>query len=244
MALIDIALASTHASSGPLQDPTMAQTIREQVRQSIQDAAQQARDAAQEARDAAQQLRETQQHVREMQQQVREAQQRVREAQQQVRAARSPDQQGAAQQAMNAAQDGVREAEAAVRDAEAQVREAEGELRAVGGRHVGAQTIHVPPGMQHGGGIPPQAVDLAMGFFIMCAVIVIGWPIARALGRRIDRPRTTTPLDSGLGDQLQRIEQAVEAMSIEVERISEAQRFMTKLQTGSVQPSVAQLERP
>jgi hypothetical protein len=135
----------------------------------------------------------------------------------------------------------VREAEAAVRDAEAQVRETEGELRAVG--HVGAQTIHVPSTMQHEG-IPPQAVDLAMGFFIMCAVIVIGWPIARALGRRIDRPRTTTPLDSGLGEQLQRIEQAVEAMSIEVERISEAQRFMTKLQTGSVQPSVAQLRRP
>jgi uncharacterized phage infection (PIP) family protein YhgE len=220
----------------------MAQTIREQVRQSIQDAAQQARDAAQEARDAAQHLRETQQHVREMQQQVREAQQRVREAQQQVRTATSPDQRGAAQQAVNAAQDGVREAEAAVRDAEAQVRETEGELRAVG--HVGARTIHVPPSMQHGGGIPPQAVDLAMGFFIMCVVIVIGWPIARALGRRIDRPRTTTPLESGLGEQLQRIEQAVEAMSIEVERISEAQRFMTKLQTGSVQPSVAQLRRP
>jgi uncharacterized phage infection (PIP) family protein YhgE len=241
MALIYVAFVSTHASSAPLQDPTMAQTIREQVRQSIQDAAQQARDAAQEARDATQHLRETQQHVREMQQQVREAQQRVREAQQQVRAATSPDQRGAAQQAVNAAQDGVREAEAAVRDAEAQVRETEGELRAVG--HVGAQTIHVPPAMQHEG-IPPQAVDLAIGFFIMCAVIVIGWPIARALGRRIDRPRTTTPLDSGLGEQLQRIEQAVEAMSIEVERISEAQRFMTKLQTGSVQPSVAQLRRP
>jgi len=32
--------------------------------------------------------------------------------------------------------------------------------------------------------------------------------------------------------QLQRIEQAVEAMSIEVERISESQRFMAKLRTA------------
>jgi DNA repair exonuclease SbcCD ATPase subunit len=239
MPLIHAALGSPRASI-TAQDPTVAQTIREQVRQSIQDAAEEARDAAQEVRDGQQHLRDAQQHVREMQQGVREAEQRVREAQQQVRAATRPDQRAAAQQSLNAAQDGVREAEAAVRDADAQVREAERQLRDVG--HTRAHTIQLPPDMQHV--IPPQAVDLAIGFFIMCAVIVIGWPIARAFGRRIERPRAGAPLDSGLGDQLQRIEQAVEAMSIEVERISEAQRFTTRLQTGSVQPSIAQFERP
>jgi hypothetical protein len=239
MPLIHAALASTRVSV-TAQDPTLAQTIREQVRQSIRDAARQARDAAQEVRDGQQHVRDAQQHVRAMEQRVREAQHQVREAQQQVRAATSPDQRDAAQQSLNTAQDGVREAEAAVRDAEAQVRDAEGQLR--GADRVGVQTIQIPPRMQHA--IPRQAVDLAIGFFIMCVVLVIGWPIARALGRRIDRPRTTTPLDSGMGEQLQRIEQAVEAMAIEVERISEAQRFMTRLQTGSVQPFVAQFERP
>jgi hypothetical protein len=41
-----------------------------------------------------------------------------------------------------------------------------------------------------------------------------------------------------VAEQLQRIEHAVDAMAIEVERISESQRFMTKLQTGgSAQPA-------
>jgi hypothetical protein len=92
------------------------------------------------------------------------------------------------------------------------------------------RTIYVPGGMDNV--IPPQAVDLAFGFFIMCAVMVIGWPLARAFGRRIERRGTTAAVDSALSGQLQRIEQAVDAMSIEIERISESQRFMAKLQNG------------
>jgi hypothetical protein len=90
-----------------------------------------------------------------------------------------------------------------------------------------------PFGGEHG--IPPQAVDLAIGFFITCAVMVIGWPIARALGRRIERRGQPTAADTGVAEQLQRIEQAVDAMAIEVERISESQRFMAKLQSSSAQ---------
>jgi multidrug efflux pump subunit AcrA (membrane-fusion protein) len=81
--------------------------------------------------------------------------------------------------------------------------------------------------------IPPQAVDISIGFFVMCAVMVIGWPIARALGRRLERRSEVASLDSATAGQLQRIEQAVEAMSIEIERISESQRFMAKLQSGT-----------
>jgi hypothetical protein len=82
--------------------------------------------------------------------------------------------------------------------------------------------------------IPPQVVDIANGFFFMCAVMVIGWPLARAFGRRLER-RGEAPavVDAAIAGQLQRIEQAVEAMSIEVERISESQRFMARLQTGA-----------
>jgi hypothetical protein len=82
--------------------------------------------------------------------------------------------------------------------------------------------------------IPPQVVDMSIAFFIMLAVVIIGWPLARALGRRIER-RADTPAmaDPAIAGQLQRIEQAVEAMSIEIERISESQRFMAKLQNGA-----------
>jgi hypothetical protein len=94
----------------------------------------------------------------------------------------------------------------------------------------GAQTFSTSPADF----IPQQAVEMAWGFFAMLAVMVVGLPIARAFGRRIDRRGedvgAATP---ALSSQLVRIEQAVEAMSIEVERISESQRFMAKLQQGS-----------
>lgn len=79
-------------------------------------------------------------------------------------------------------------------------------------------------------------MDIAFGFFIMMAVIIIGWPLARAFGRRLERrgvPSATA--DPALVDQLQRIEQAVDAMAIEIERISESQRFMAKLQGGAAE---------
>ena len=84
-------------------------------------------------------------------------------------------------------------------------------------------------------GIPPQAVDISIAFFIMCAVMVIGWPIARAFGKRLER-RTDVPMVSpGMSEQLQRIEQAVDTMAIEIERISESQRFMAKLQSAQTE---------
>jgi hypothetical protein len=80
--------------------------------------------------------------------------------------------------------------------------------------------------------IPDQAVDIANGFFVMCAVMVVGWPLARAFGRRMERGTQAGAIPPGMTEQLQRIEQAVDAMSIEVERISESQRFLAKLQSG------------
>jgi hypothetical protein len=93
-----------------------------------------------------------------------------------------------------------------------------------------------------GGGepmIPPQVVDLAYGMYAMFAVMVIGWPLARAWGRRLERGAASASLSPAMGEQLQRIEQAVDAMALEVERISEAQRYLTKLQTGRATESAA-----
>jgi TPP-dependent trihydroxycyclohexane-1,2-dione (THcHDO) dehydratase len=228
MSPIRFTVGTTDVLSVAQEAPTPAQIreqVREQIRQSIQDAVQQAREGAQEMRDA-------QQGVRDAQQQVREAQQEVRNAQQQLRGATRAGQRGAAEQTLAGAQAALRDAEAALRDAQAQVH---------GSHHIVYSTGQLPPDFQHI--IPPQAVDLAIGFFITCAVIIIGWPIARVLGRRIERPPRTAAVDSGIGDHLQRIEQAVEAMSIEIERISESQRFMTKLRTGSAQPHAGVPER-
>jgi len=81
--------------------------------------------------------------------------------------------------------------------------------------------------------IPPGAQELAIVFFVVMAVIIIGLPIARALGRLIDR-RFAPSIIRGpdVEPQLRRIEQAVEAMSIEIERISESQRYLTKAEAA------------
>lgn len=85
----------------------------------------------------------------------------------------------------------------------------------------------------HGDELPAQVVELAWGFLGMCLLAVVGWPIARALGRRIERGAATPAVEPAVAAQLVRIEQAVEAMAIEVERISESQRFMAKIQSQS-----------
>lgn len=79
--------------------------------------------------------------------------------------------------------------------------------------------------------IPPQAVDIVTMFFIAVVIIIVGLPIARAIGRWIDRRGMPSPVNAELSAQMNRIEQAVDTMSVEVERISEAQRYQAKLLT-------------
>lgn len=84
--------------------------------------------------------------------------------------------------------------------------------------------------------IPPQAVDLAYGFFFMIGAIVIGLPLSRAFARKLERGTRTAAVSPAVSDQLRRIEQGVEAMALEVERISEAQRYLTRIQVGQAEP--------
>jgi len=118
---------------------------------------------------------------------------------------------------------------------------------ALGASTASAATITIPAIQVHTGGpqdfIPPQAVDISYAFFAMLAVILIGWPLSRAFGRRLERSGKGT-LSPAATEQLQRIEQALDAMAIEVERISEAQRYLTKLQAGQLgEPSALPGER-
>ena len=82
--------------------------------------------------------------------------------------------------------------------------------------------------------IPHEAVVLVQSFFFTVAVIVLGYPIIRAITRRfLDRPAAAPQLTGDVTSRLDRIEQAVDAIAIEVERVSEAQRFQTRLMTES-----------
>jgi hypothetical protein len=79
--------------------------------------------------------------------------------------------------------------------------------------------------------IPPQVVDISVAFFITVAAIIIGLPLARAFARRMDRRSTPAEISPQVTSQLAQLNQAVDAIALEVERISENQRFATRLLT-------------
>jgi len=68
-------------------------------------------------------------------------------------------------------------------------------------------------------------------FFAIFPIIFLGTPLARALARRWDRDAAAPKIPPEVMARLERIEQAVDSIAVEVERISEGQRFTTKLLT-------------
>lgn len=78
--------------------------------------------------------------------------------------------------------------------------------------------------------IPPRAMGLGIAFLVTVAAVLILMPFTRALSRAIDRskPRASA-LPPEVSSQLSQLTQAVDAIALEVERISEGQRFTTKL---------------
>ena len=73
------------------------------------------------------------------------------------------------------------------------------------------------------------AIIVPIGAFVMAIIISIGVPLARAYSRRMDAETRNPRIPDELARRLERMEQALEAVAIEVERISEGQRFTTKL---------------
>ena len=170
----------------------------------------------------------------------------------------------AAREAQAAAQEAARESQALADEA---TREALRELQAAQGAPGAAQGGAAGEGFQVGPGgeilpadapvaidIPPppdgppvfpdfpdEIMVMVVVFCLMIVLVSIGTPIARAYARRIDR-RGATPDAGGQADQLRQIQNAVETMAIEVERISENQRFVTRLLaegTGGAAPLAA-----
>ena len=87
----------------------------------------------------------------------------------------------------------------------------------------------LPPEIQP---LAKMAQETALGLMGLLAAIFILGPFARVLARRFDR-RTEIKVAGAnaqlLQQQLLQLQQSVDAMSLEVERISESQRFQSKL---------------
>jgi N-dimethylarginine dimethylaminohydrolase len=128
----------------------------------------------------------------------------------------------------------VREAQAAAKQAAEEARQASQDPKAQGGPVIVVPPVPPMPGQTviqrfPDEQIPPQAENIAIAFFIMMAAIIIGLPIMRAIGRRIERGAPPPAVPKEVQEQLQHLAQSVDAIAIEVERISEGQRFTTKM---------------
>lgn len=152
------------------------------------------------------------------------------EIQQQVRSAVQE-----AVQAAQAAQSGQPAAPQAAKAPEAPV--ALSPIPAGGGRVIidkqGDRTVitsaAMPPEMMP---LATMAQETALGLMGLIAAMVILGPFARMIARRFDRHteiKAAGEHSQVLQQQLLQLQQSVDAMSLEVERISEAQRFQSKL---------------
>lgn len=75
-----------------------------------------------------------------------------------------------------------------------------------------------------------DVLNLMLGGVVSILALGIGLPLGWAIVRRIAAPKVARPLPAPVDtDRLDRMERAIEAIAVEVERIAESQRFMTRL---------------
>lgn len=81
------------------------------------------------------------------------------------------------------------------------------------------------------GNVPDNVVAIVAIVFGTIMIMVVATPIVRAIIRAVERRAAPPAVPSDLNARLERIEQTVDSIAIEMERVSEAQRFLTRLQT-------------
>lgn len=74
----------------------------------------------------------------------------------------------------------------------------------------------------------PEIV-VPLGAFATAIICAIGIPLSRAYARKLDAQAKVPQIPLDVTSRLERMDQALEAIAIEVERISEGQRFTTRL---------------
>ena len=68
-----------------------------------------------------------------------------------------------------------------------------------------------------------------LGFFAMVIAIVVGRPMVKAIAAKVEAEAKRPQIPGEVLTRLERMEQSLDAIAVEVERISEGQRFTTKL---------------
>ena len=99
-----------------------------------------------------------------------------------------------------------------------------------------------PPEAPVDRGPPENAIVMTAIVLFFIALTLIGFPMARAAARRMDRKTAGPPLPNDLLPRLERIEQAVEGVALEMERVAEAQRFSARLLSERLPEALPRLD--
>ncbi len=89
-----------------------------------------------------------------------------------------------------------------------------------------------------------QHIIVPLAGMAMIVTLALGVPFVRALARRWERDSVQASVPPDVVARLERIEQAVDAVAVEVERISEGQRFTTRLLTERAGGAPAAMRAP
>lgn len=74
----------------------------------------------------------------------------------------------------------------------------------------------------------PELIPIALFAFLAVGAVALT-PIWRAIGRRMEGRGLGDPGRAELVERMERMEQALDAIAVQVERIAEGQRFTTRL---------------
>jgi hypothetical protein len=94
--------------------------------------------------------------------------------------------------------------------------------------------VEQPPPVRHG---PPEEVFVLGGIFMFVAIMPISIAYARRIWRRSAAAVAALPHD--IVERFTQIDQAVESIAVEVERIGEGQRFITRVLSEQGRPALA-----
>jgi hypothetical protein len=136
----------------------------------------------------------------------------------------------AVKEAVQQAKQAQADARTAAQDARIAAKDGQAVIRAQAPQGGIPTTAPPPPSGGDIPDIPPQVVNVLQMFFVFVVALVLGTPLVRMMVRRFDR-KTEAMRVSGpdFTPHLRQLQESVDAMAIEIERISEGQRFTSKL---------------
>lgn len=81
-------------------------------------------------------------------------------------------------------------------------------------------------------------IIVPLGGMTMVLAIVVGRPLVSAWAKKLENESKRPQIPADVASRLERMEQSIDAIAVEVERISEGQRFTTKLLAESTNTPV------